>query len=145
MNSAETVMVTGGGGFIGSHTCVSLADQGYNVVIIDDHSTSSPHSIDRIRQLAGRRIAAYSIDIADRGRVTELLLEHRVDAVIHFAARKAVGESVEIPLEYFDVNIGGTASLLRAMRDTGVRKLVFSSSCSIYGAGDGGLLSEAAP
>jgi UDP-glucose 4-epimerase len=140
----ETILVTGGGGFIGSHACVSLVENGYDVVIIDDHSTSSPHSIDRIRQLSERAVTAYSFDIADRAQVTEVLRGHDVDAVIHFAARKAVGESVQIPLEYFDVNVGGTASLLRAMRDADVRRLVFSSSCSIYGDGEGGLLNEAA-
>jgi UDP-glucose 4-epimerase len=138
------ILVTGGGGFIGSHACVALVQRGHDVVIIDDHSTSSPHSIERIRQLTGRPITAYPIDIADRAEVTAVLRRHDVGAVIHFAARKAVGESTQIPLEYFDVNIGGTASMLRAMRDADVRRLVFSSSCSIYGDGDGTLLNEAA-
>jgi UDP-glucose 4-epimerase len=145
MKRSETILVTGGGGFIGSHACVSLAEHAYNVVIVDDHSTSSPHSIERIRQLAGRPVTAYSFDIADRDQLTAVLRRHDVDAVIHFAARKAVGESTQIPLEYFDVNIGGTATLLRAMRDADVRRLVFSSSCSIYGDGEGKLLCEDAP
>jgi UDP-glucose 4-epimerase len=144
MTSSGPILVTGGGGFIGSHACVALAERGHDVVIIDDHSTSSPHSIERIRQLTGRPITAYPIDIADRAGVTAVLRRHDVGAVIHFAARKAVGESTQIPLEYFDVNIGGTASLLRAMRDADVRRLVFSSSCSIYGEGDGTLLNETA-
>lgn len=141
----STILVTGGGGFIGSHASVSLADEGYDVVIVDDHSTSSPYAIDRIRELAQRPVTAYTLDIADRPRLTEVMRRHQVDAVIHFAARKAVGESTQIPLEYFDVNLGGTASLLRAMRDADVTRLVFSSSCSIYGDVVGGLLSETAP
>jgi UDP-glucose 4-epimerase len=143
MRPSDTILVTGGGGFIGSHACVALLERGYDVVIIDDHSTSSPHSIERIRQLTGRPITAYSFDIADRTEVTAVLRGHDVGAVIHFAARKAVAESTQIPLEYFDVNVGGTTSLLRAMRDADVRRLVFSSSCSIYGEGDGTLLNEA--
>jgi UDP-glucose 4-epimerase len=142
---SQTILVTGGGGFIGSHACASLVEHGYDVVIIDDHSTSSPHSIERVRQLTGRSIPAYSFDIADRARVTDVLRKHDVGAAIHFAARKAVGESTQIPLEYFEVNIGGTASLPRALRDADVRRLVFSSSCSIYGEGDGTPLNEAAP
>jgi UDP-glucose 4-epimerase len=145
MKRPSTILVTGGGGYIGSHACVALSDAGYDVVIVDDHSTSSPHSIDRVRQLAGGTVTAYSLNIANRVELTSVLRGHDVDAVIHFAARKAVGESTQIPLEYFDINVGGTASLLRAMRDAGVNQLVFSSSCSIYGDADGGLLSESAP
>jgi UDP-glucose 4-epimerase len=145
MKRPGTVLVTGGGGFIGSHACVSLVEHGYDVVMVDDHSTSSPHCIERIRQLTGLPIVAYSLDIADRATVTEVLRRHDVGAVIHFAARKAVSESTQIPVEYFDVNIGGTASLLRAMRDADVRRLVFSSSCSIYGDGQGGVFDEGAP
>lgn len=145
MKRSTTILVTGGGGFIGSHACAVLVDHGYEVVIIDDHSTSSPRSIDRLRQLTGRPITTYSIDIADRAKVAAVLRKHSVDAVIHFAARKAVGESTQIPLQYFDINIGGTASLLRAMRESGVCRLVFSSSCSIYGEVDGELLDESAP
>ena len=145
MKRSQTILVTGGGGYIGSHACVALVEAGYDIVIVDDHSTSSSRSIDRTRQLTGGSIVSYSLDIADRIVLTSILRRHNVDAVIHFAARKAVGESTQIPLHYFDINIGGTASLLRAMRDTGVERLVFSSSCSIYGDGNGHLLSESAP
>jgi UDP-glucose 4-epimerase len=145
MRRSQTILVTGGGGYIGSHACVALADAGYDVVIVDDHSTSSIHSIDKVRQLVNGPITYYSLDIANRIELTSLLRRHDVYAVMHFAARKAVGESTQIPLHYFDINIGGTASLLRAMRDADVQRLVFSSSCSIYGDGDGGPLSESAP
>jgi UDP-glucose 4-epimerase len=138
-------LVTGGGGYIGSHACVALADTGYDIVIVDDHSTSSKRSIEKIRELVNGQITSYSLDIANRAELTSLLRRHDVYAVIHFAARKAVGESTQIPLHYFDINVGGTASLLRAMRDAGVHRLVFSSSCSIYGDGEGGPLSESAP
>ena len=145
MNRSPTILVTGGGGYIGSHACVALAAAGYDIVIVDDHSTSSRRSIDKVRQLADRSMTFYSLDIANRIELTSVLRRHDVYAVIHFAARKSVGESTQIPLHYFDINVGGTASLLRAMRDAGVYRLVFSSSCSIYGDGDGGLLSESAP
>jgi UDP-glucose 4-epimerase len=145
MNRPETVLVTGGGGFIGSHTCVSLVQHGYDVVVIDDHSTSSPLAIERIRQLTEASIPAYSLDVADRTTLGGVMRTHHVTAVIHFAARKAVGESTQIPLEYFNVNVGGTTSLLRAMHDAGVQRLVFSSSCSIYGDNEGGVFDEAAP
>jgi UDP-glucose 4-epimerase len=144
MNQPKTILVTGGGGFIGSHTCVALVEKGYNVVVVDDHSTSSVRSIDRIRQLAGP-ITAYSLDVRNTVGLSSILRRHGVCAVIHFAARKAVSESTQIPLEYFDVNIGGTIRLLQAMRNAGIHRLVFSSSCSIYGVGDGGPLNESAP
>ena len=118
MSRHETVLVAGGGGFIGSHTCVSLVEHGYDVVVVDDHSTSSPLAIERIRQLTGVSIPAYSLDIADGTAVGGLMRAHHVTAVIHFAARKAVGESTQIPLEYFNVNIGGPPSVwLRTATD----------------------------
>lgn len=130
-----TILVTGGAGFIGSHTCVELAANGYDVVVVDDFSNSLPGAMDAVRQLAGQQIAVHRVDIRDTVALTEVFDSHDVSAVIHFAGKKAVGESTVIPLEYFDVNIGGTVSLLRAMASRGVHKLVFSSSCSIYGDG----------
>jgi UDP-glucose 4-epimerase len=144
MTQPQTILVTGGGGFIGSHTCVALLERGYDVVVVDDHSTSSPRSLDRVRQLAGA-VVSYSLDITNGDELASVLRAHSVSAVIHFAARKAVAESTQIPLEYFDINVGGTATLLRAMRDADVHRLVFSSSCSIYGAGSAGPLTESAP
>lgn len=130
-----TILVTGGAGFIGSHTCVELAASGYDVAVVDDFSNSLPGVMDAVRDLAGREIAVHQADIRDAAALGKVFDSHDVSAVIHFAAKKAVGESTMIPLEYFDVNIGGTVSLLRAMTSHGVNKLVFSSSCSIYGDG----------
>jgi UDP-glucose 4-epimerase len=128
------VLVTGGAGFIGSHTCVELLGHGYDVVVVDDYSNSSPGALERVTKIAGREPAAvHEVDLLDRRALSRVFERHAVDAVIHFAARKAVGESVELPVEYYDTNVGGTTALLRAMRDHGVQRLVFSSSCSIYG------------
>lgn len=134
MPAGSTVLVTGGAGFIGSHTCVELLDHGYDVVVVDDYSNSVPGALERVAKIAARPPAAvHEIDLLDRRALSRVFDEHRVDAVIHFAARKAVGESVELPVEYYDTNVGGTTALLRVMRDHGVHRLVFSSSCSIYG------------
>ncbi|HET9894128.1 MAG TPA: UDP-glucose 4-epimerase GalE [Streptosporangiaceae bacterium] len=130
-----TVLVTGGAGFIGSHACVELADHGYEIAIVDDFSNSRPGVIEVLRQLTGSEIAVHQVDIRDARALGRVFDRNDVTAVIHFAAKKAVGESTQIPLEYFDVNIGGTINLLRAMSSHGVHKLVFSSSCSIYGDG----------
>ncbi len=130
----QTVLVTGGAGFIGSHTCAELLDHGHEVVVVDDHSNSSPHALDAVQKLAGRPLlAAHRVDLRDRVALDAVFAAHDIDAVIHFAAKKAVGESMQIPLDYFDINIGGTTALLCAMRDHGVHRMVFSSSCSIYG------------
>jgi UDP-glucose 4-epimerase len=130
----ETVLVTGGAGFIGSHTCVELLTHGYEVVVVDNHVNSSPRSLERIAKTAGRPLtAAYKVDVRDRQALAEVFAAHQVDAVIHFAAHKAVGESVALPVEYYDTNVGGTCALLSVMREHGVHRLVFSSSCSVYG------------
>lgn len=130
----HTVLVTGGAGFIGSHTVVELLDHGHEVIVLDDHSNSSPYALDAVTKLAGRPLAAvYRADLRDRGALDAVFTAHDIDSVIHFAAKKAVGESGRIPLEYYDINVGGTITLLRAMYDHGVHRLVFSSSCSIYG------------
>ncbi|MFF2780215.1 UDP-glucose 4-epimerase GalE [Streptomyces sp. NPDC058052] len=130
----QTVLVTGGAGFIGSHTCVELLRAGHEVVVLDDHSNSSPEVLERVAKLAGRPLAAAHVaDVRDRRALDTVFGAHRIDAVIHFAAKKAVGESVEIPLAYYDINVGGTTALVSAMHAHGVHRLVFSSSCSIYG------------
>ncbi|MGX1669807.1 UDP-glucose 4-epimerase GalE [Streptomyces sp. NPDC055400] len=134
MPGDTTVLVTGGAGFIGSHTCVELLDHGYDVVVVDDYSNSSPGALERVAKTATRPpLAVHETDLLDRRALSRVFDEHHIDAVIHFAAKKAVGESVELPVEYYDTNLGGTTALLRAMRDHDVRRLVFSSSCSIYG------------
>jgi UDP-glucose 4-epimerase len=128
-----TVLVTGGAGFIGSHTCVELLNEGYEVVVVDDYSNSSPKALDAVRNVAGRSLVSYEVDLRQRESLRHVFDSHRFDSVIHFAAKKAVGESTQIPVDYYDINIGGTTNLIRAMLDHDVRRLVFSSSCSIYG------------
>jgi UDP-glucose 4-epimerase len=133
VNSKSTILVTGGAGFIGSHTCLELLNHDYEVVVVDDHSNSSPRALARIQKLAGRPLTSYEVDIRDRDALGAVFAAHPIEAVIHFAAKKAVGESMQIPLAYYDINVGGSATLLRVMEAHGVQKLVFSSSCSIYG------------
>jgi UDP-glucose 4-epimerase len=128
------ILVTGGAGFIGSHTCVDLLNRGYDVVVADNYSNSSPCALTAVRELAGRDFAVHEVDIRDSGRLDEIFVAHGIDAVIHFAAYKSVRESVRRPLEYYGNNVGGTIGLLSAMVRHGVRKLVFSGSCSIFGA-----------
>ena len=129
----KTILVTGGLGFIGSHTVVELIQSGYTPIIIDDLSNSSLKVLDGIEEITGIRPICYTKNILDTSVVEQTLRENTIDAVIHFAAFKAVGESVEKPLEYYHNNVGGLISLLNAMKKTGVQKLVFSSSCTVYG------------
>ena len=132
-----TVLVTGGAGFIGSHVCLELLTHDYDVVVVDNYANSSPAALTRVEKIAGRPItAAHKIDLRDRVGLASVFDRYTVDAVMHFAAMKAVGESMQIPLEYYDNNVGGTTSLLRVMGDHNVHRLVFSSSCSIYGDAD---------
>jgi UDP-glucose 4-epimerase len=140
-----TLLVTGGAGFIGSHTCVDLLDAGYDVVVVDNLANSSEEALRRVQELTGRELAFEQFDIRDTEALARVIDRHDVGAVVHFAALKAVGESVEIPVEYYDNNINGTLSLVRAMRRHGVRRLVFSSSCSIHGDAENTPIDEAAP
>lgn len=143
---ALTVLVTGGAGFIGSHTCVELLEHGYQVLVLDDFSNSSPRALERVEKAAGRPVSAcYPGDLRDTAMVNRVFQQHSIDAVIHFAAKKAVGESVDLPLEYYDVNVSATTGLLRAMLEHGVHRLVFSSSCSIYGQTETVPLDESEP
>lgn len=127
------ILLTGGAGFIGSHTAVELMNSGYDVVIADDLSNSSAEVIGRIGEITGRRPAFYCIDVRDRGALDRVFEEESVDGVIHFAGCKAVGESVADPLKYYDNNINATLSVLGAMKKHGVRDIVFSSSAAVYG------------
>src|SRR5512143_460704 len=129
----NTILVTGGAGYIGSHTCVLLLQAGWDVVVVDNLSNSSPQALDRVRELAGRSLIFHQADIRDQPRLKAVLARHRPQAVIHFAGLKAVGESVEKPLEYYQNNVAGTLALLFALRSTGVKTLVFSSSATVYG------------
>lgn len=139
------VLVTGGTGYIGSHTVVELLREGEQVVIIDDYSNSSPEVLPAITSLGGSSPAVEVGDIRDRAFLDDVISRHQPRAAIHFAAKKAVGESVEIPATYLDINIGGTATLIAALHDAGVRNLVFSSSCSVHGESDPTPLNENSP
>jgi UDP-glucose 4-epimerase len=128
------ILVTGGAGFIGSHTCAELLTNSIDdVVVVDNFSNSSAGALRAISHLAGRDVAFHQLDLRDYAKLNDVFETHDIDAVIHFAAKKSVNESLRIPLEYFDNNIAGTTSLLRCMAQHGVQSLVFSSSCSIYG------------
>lgn len=130
----SVILVTGGAGYIGSHTCLALLRAGHDVVVLDDFSNASPLALERVECLAGRSLRALvEGDVRDRAVLETLFSRHPVDAVIHFAAKKAVGESVRIPLAYYDNNLGGLIALAEAMAAHGVKRLVFSSSATVYG------------
>ena len=130
----KTILVTGGLGYIGSHTCVALAEAGYGLVIVDNLSNAKPQVLERIRELAPRAaIEFHRVDLRDGAGLEKILSSKTVDAVVHFAGLKAVGESVEKPLLYYDNNVGGTLQLLAGMQKHGVRRMVFSSSATVYG------------
>ncbi|TDZ15746.1 Bifunctional protein GAL10 [Colletotrichum sidae] len=129
-----TVLVTGGTGYIGSFTTLALLEHGYDVVIVDSLYNSSKVAVDRIELLSGKRPHFYQVEVTDKAALDEVFKKHpEIDSVIHFAALKAVGESGEIPLEYYRVNVGGTVALLQAMTDNNVPNIVFSSSATVYG------------
>lgn len=128
------ILVTGGAGYIGSHTCVELLNAGYEVIVMDNLSNASPRAIDRVRAITGKFTYFYEADVCDASACERVFTENmEIDAVIHFAALKAVGESVSKPLEYYTNNLTGTLTLLNAMRRHGVRRFVFSSSATVYG------------
>lgn len=127
------VFVTGGAGFIGSHTVVELLQAGHEVVVIDNFSNSKPEVLDRVRQITGKSAKLYEADLCDAGAVEKIFSENKIDAVIHFAGLKAVGESVQKPLEYYHNNLLSTLVLCEAMRAHDCKKIVFSSSATVYG------------
>ncbi|HOJ47780.1 MAG TPA: UDP-glucose 4-epimerase GalE [Bacillota bacterium] len=128
-----SILVTGGTGYIGSHTSVELIKQGYDIVIADNLSNSKADVIDKIEKITGKRPAFYQVDILDRAGLENIFSAHNIDAIIHFAGKKAVGESVQQPLMYYHNNITGTINVLEAMLKFGCRKFVFSSSATVYG------------
>lgn len=141
----KAVLVTGGAGYIGSHTILALLEAGYEVVAIDNYCNSSPESLRRVRELAGRDFAIEQADCRDRAALETLFRRHRIEAVIHFAALKAVGESVGKPLEYYANNLGSLTTLLEVMRGAGCYRLVFSSSATVYGSASEPPFAEDAP
>ena len=128
-----SILVTGGAGYIGSHTCVELLQAGHEVVVFDNFSNSHPEVLNRVEQITGRKPMLVQGDIRDQAAIESALRQHQCQAVIHFAGLKAVGESVEKPLLYYDNNVVGTHRLLAAMQNCGVTTLVFSSSATVYG------------
>lgn len=130
---AGRVLVTGGAGYIGSHACVALIEAGYDVVVLDNLCNSSPVALQRVQDICGTSVVFKRGDIRDRECLDLLFKEHQIDSVLHFAGLKAVGESVEQPLQYYDNNVTGSLVLLAAMQHAGVRNLVFSSSATVYG------------
>ena len=130
---SKTILVTGASGFIGSHTCVELLQSGFQVVALDNLCNSSKKALERVSRITGRDLPLRQADIRDRAALDAVLSEHRIDAVIHFAGLKAVGESVEKPLLYFDNNVGGSVNLLEALAAANVKTFVFSSSATVYG------------
>lgn len=139
------ILVTGGAGYIGSHTTVELLNAGMDVVVVDDLSNSNEKVLDRIEEIAGKRPTFYKINILDQDALNEVFEKESIDAVIHFAAFKAVGESVEKPLEYYHNNTGGLISVLEVMRKHDVKNIIFSSSATVYGSEGVSPLKESAP
>ena len=127
------ILVTGGAGYIGSHTCVELLNAGMDIVVIDNYYNSKPEALNRVKQITGRDFKFYECDIRDRAGLDKVFDENKIDAVIHFAGLKAVGESCKIPLAYYENNVSGTVTLCQAMADHGCKRMVFSSSATVYG------------
>lgn len=128
------VLLTGGAGYIGSHTAVELLNRGCDIVIADDYSNSSPVAVERLRQITGRDFPAYHVDVTDREAVRRIFRGNKIDCVIHFAGKKAVGESVEIPLSYYRTNLDAALTVLECMKEASVSRFIFSSSATVYGS-----------
>lgn len=127
------VLVTGGNGFIGSHTCVELIREGYDVIVMDNLSNSQRGNVEKIEKIAGEKICFYETDMLNYNDMDKIFKANTISAVIHFAGLKAVGESVEKPLEYYENNVAGTINICKAMRENGCKRMVFSSSATVYG------------
>ena len=127
------ILVTGGAGYIGSHTVVELQGAGYNVVVVDNLANASEKVIGRVENITGKKVPFYKADIRDRVALEEIFEKEKIDAVIHFAGLKAVGESVSKPWEYYENNISGTLTLVDVMRKHNVKNIIFSSSATVYG------------
>lgn len=139
------ILVTGGAGYIGTHTCVELLNSGYEIVVLDNLLNSKPEALKRVKELTGKDYKFYEVDLLDRVKVEEVFAENNIEAVIHFAGLKAVGESVSIPLHYYHNNITGTLILCEVMNKFGVKNIVFSSSATVYGMPERMPISEEDP
>ncbi|GED15972.1 UDP-glucose 4-epimerase GalE [Aneurinibacillus migulanus] len=128
-----TILVTGAAGYIGSHTCVELLNTGYDIVVIDNFSNSKPESLKRVKEITGKEFKVYTVNLLNRKKLEKIFEENRIEAVIHFAGLKAVGESTKIPIKYYHNNITGTLNLCEVMSKYKVKKMVFSSSATVYG------------
>ena len=128
-----TILLTGGAGYIGSHAAVAFLQSGYDVVVADNYCNSTPIAIERVEEITGKAVKAYRVDCCKYEELQHVFAENEIDAVVHFAGLKAVGESVSKPLEYYQNNLGATLVLLQCMKEYGVKKLVFSSSATVYG------------
>ena len=128
------ILLTGGAGYIGSHTCVEMLNAGYDVVVVDNLNNSSKESLNRVEKITGKKVKFYENDVCDCDALRKIFTENKIDAVVHFAGHKAVGESVQKPLMYYKNNLESTHSLIEVMTEFGVKKLVFSSSATVYGA-----------
>ena len=126
------ILVTGGAGYIGSHTCVELLNAGYEVVVLDNLANSSEKSLERVKSLTGKEVTFYKGDILDREILNEIFAKETIDSCIHFAGLKAVGEAVAKPWEYYNNNIAGTLTLVDVMRQNGCKNIIFSSSATVY-------------
>ncbi len=129
----KKILVTGGAGYIGSHACVELLNAGHDLVVVDNLSNSKFEALTRVQLITGRELSFHHVDVRDKHALLEVFSRYNIDAVLHFAGLKSVGESVENPLRYYDHNVAGTIALCEVMADQGVRKLVFSSSATVYG------------
>ncbi|MEG2275695.1 MAG: UDP-glucose 4-epimerase GalE [Clostridia bacterium] len=127
------ILVTGGAGYIGSHTCVELLNSGKEIIVVDNFSNSNPESLKRVKELTGKDFKFYEVDVKDLEKMDKIFAENEIDSVIHFAGYKAVGESVAKPVMYYENNLGSTFTLLKVMKKHGCNKLVFSSSATVYG------------
>ena len=128
------ILLTGGAGYIGSHTCVEMLNAGYDVVVVDNLNNSSKESLNRVEKITGKKVKFYENDVCDCDALRKIFTENKIEAVVHFAGHKAVGESVQKPLMYYKNNLESTHSLIEVMTEFGVKKLVFSSSATVYGA-----------
>ncbi len=139
------ILVTGGAGYIGSHTCLDLIKNGYNPVVIDNFSNSKSSVIRRLQEISGKNLDLYQADISDCSLISEIIKKHSIEAVVHFAGLKSVTESISSPIQYYTNNIAGTLSLLTSMKLQGVKKIIFSSSATVYGNSNSNPVLENSP